>query len=158
MKKIIPLLALVMLFSCTKESLFEKSISEYVKTNFKDPSSYEKIEVKVLDTITVGDQVREEKSNYQEQIKDLRKTNEMNEKLGRSEVQEMMAKDNLEEIASIQNVISDRCKDTASTEMVYYKISHKYRANNSFGAKELYNDIVSMDKDYKITGSHALDE
>jgi len=43
-------------------------------------------------------------------------------------------------------------------KFLYFTVSHKYRANNSFGAKELYSDIVSMDKDFKITGSHGVNE
>jgi hypothetical protein len=55
-------------------------------------------------------------------------------------------KDNNNQIDSYNRQIANRCKDSSSTETKYYKVSHKYRANNSFGAKELYNEIVSMDE------------
>jgi len=42
-------------------------------------------------------------------------------------------------------------------KFLYYTVSHKYRAKNSFGAKVIFDDIVSMDKDYNITGSHGVD-
>lgn len=127
MKKVLPALSLLILFSCAKETPFEKSISEYVQTNFKDPASYEKISIKVLDTVTVAKKIKENES------KELYE-NEFD-------------KDS-------QNSLYKMPKD----KFLYYTVSHRYRANNSFGAKELYSDIVSMDKDYKITGSHSFEK
>lgn len=118
MRKFLAFLSLIALLSCAKESPVEKSISEYVQTNFKDPSSYEKISIEILDTITVA-----------KKIKDFED----------------------------RGANTDQFKNEPRDKFLYYKVSHKYRANNSFGSKELYSDIVSMDKDYKITGSHAAD-
>ena len=56
-KKIITVFAFAVLFSCAKESPFDKSIADYVQSNFKDPASYEKISVQVLDTITVAKKI-----------------------------------------------------------------------------------------------------
>ncbi len=53
---------------------------------------------------------------------------------------------------------SDQFNDQPKDKFLYYTVSQKYRANNSFGAKILGDDIVSMDKDYKVTGSHAKDQ
>jgi hypothetical protein len=119
MKKLFSLLALVILFSCAKESPFEKSISEHVKTNFKDPASYEKISIEILDTVTVEKKIK---------------------------------------VYESKGMTHEQFDNEPKDKFLYYTVSHKYRANNSYGAKELYNDIVSMDKDYKITGSHAVDE
>jgi hypothetical protein len=119
MKKSISLFALILLFSCVKESPFEKSITEYVKTDFKDPTSYEKISIEVLDTVTVAKKIK---------------------------------------VYESKGMTHEQYDNEPKDKFLYYTVSHKYRANNSYGAKELYNDIVSMDKDFKITGSHAIDE
>jgi hypothetical protein len=158
MKKTVALFSLLVAFGCTKEIPIEKSISEYVQTNLKNPASYEKISIKVLDTVTVGDEIKEEKAGYKEIITEYeQKNNELKQGAQNDAVKAYM-KDNNNQIDLYNKQIADRCKDSSSTETKYYKVSHKYRANNSFGAKELYNDIVSMDKNYKITGSHAVDK
>lgn len=119
MKKILSIFCLTVLFSCAKETPFEKSISEYVLTNLKDPSSYEKISVEVLDTVTVEKKIKHYKS---------------------------------------RGMSHEQFDNEPKDKFLYYTVSHKYRAKNSFGAKELYEDIVSMDKDYRITGSHGVDK
>lgn len=154
MKKTVALFGLLVAFGCTKENPIEKSISEYVQTNLKDPASYEKISIKVLDTVTVGDEIKVEKGEYKATIKEYEQKNDELKKGSQNEAVKSYIKDNNNEIDRINNLIAERCRDSSSTETKYYKVSHKYRANNSFGAKELYNDIVSMNKDYKITGSH----
>ncbi len=153
MKKTVALFGLLVAFGCTKENPIEKSISEYVQTNLKDPASYEKISIKVLDTVTVGDEIKVEKGEYKATIKEYEQKNDELRQGSQNESVKSYVKDNNNEIDRINNLIAERCKDSSSTETRYYKVSHKYRANNSFGAKELYNDIVSMNKDYKITGS-----
>jgi hypothetical protein len=120
MKKILALgIVFVAIVSCTKETPFEKSIANYVQINFKDPSSYEKISIEVLDTITVAKKIKvyEDRGMNHEQF-----DNEPKDKF------------------------------------LYYTVSHKYRAKNSFGALTVFNDIVSMDIDYNITGSHGVNE
>jgi PBP1b-binding outer membrane lipoprotein LpoB len=119
MKKLLSIIIVLLFISCAKETPFEKSISEYVKTTFKDPSSYEKISIEVLDTVTVAKKIATYKS---------------------------------------RGVSHEEFDNEPKDKFLYYTVSHKYRANNSFGAKILCDDIVSMNKDYKITGSHGVDE
>ena len=120
MRKLLPFIFVLFLFACAKEQTpIEKSISEYVKINLKDPSSYEKISIEVLDTVTVAKKIKVYESS---------------------------------------GLSHDELDKEPKDKFLYYTVSHKYRANNSFGAKELYSDIVSMDKDYKITGSHSVDK
>ena len=120
MKKALVLgLVLLSVVSCNKETPVEKSISNYVQTSFQDPSSYERISIAVLDTVTVAKKIK--------MIEDSGLTHEY---------------------------FDNEPKD----KFLYYTVSHKYRAKNSFGALMIYNDIISMDKDLKITGSHSVDE
>lgn len=154
MKKTVALFGLLVAFGCTKENPIEKSISEYVQTNLKDPESYEKISIKILDTVTVGDEIRKEKAGYKESIKKIEQKNDELKQGSQNGAVTAYLKDNNNELEYYNKLIAERCKDSSSAETKYYTVSHKYRANNSFGAKELYNDIVSMNKDYKITGSH----
>lgn len=156
MKKTVALFGLLLAFGCAKETPIEKSISEYVQANLKDPASYERIEVKVLDTVTVGDEAKEESKFWKENIKKNEDKNAELMKMNQSEPVKRYIEDNNSRIENDKATLKTRCSDSLSTETRYYKVSHKYRANNSFGAKELYNDIVSMDKNYKITGSHAV--
>lgn len=156
MKKIIALFGLSVLFACTKENPIEKSISEYVQTNLKDPSSYEKISIKVLDTITVGDEIKKEKAGYKKIIMDYEQVNNKLKQGAQSEVIKAYMKDNNNLIDSYNKKIADRCKDSVSTETMFYKVDHNYRANNSFGAKELYKDVILIDKNYKIYSSHPI--
>jgi len=120
MKKLLPFVIVLFLFACAKkETPIEKSISKYVKTNLKDPASYERISIEVLDTVTVAKKIK---------------------------------------VYESKGVSHEQFDNEPKDKFLYYTVSHKYRANNSFGAKELYSDIVSMDKDLKITGSHSVDK
>tara|TARA_R110000782_G_scaffold103669_1_gene191146 strand:+ start:385 stop:747 length:363 start_codon:yes stop_codon:yes gene_type:complete len=120
MKKALVLgLVLLSVVSCNKETPVEKSISNYVQTSFQDPSSYERISIAVLDTVTVAKKIK--------MIKDSGLSHEY---------------------------FDNEPKD----KFLYYTVRHKYRAKNSFGALMIYDDIVSMDKDLKITGSHGVNE
>jgi hypothetical protein len=110
-------LVLLSVVSCNKETPVEKSISNYVQTSFQDPSSYERISIAVLDTVTVAKKIK--------MIKDSGLTHKY-----------------------FENEPKDK--------FLYYTVSHKYRAKNSFGALMIYDDIVSMDRDLKITGSHSV--
>jgi len=120
MKKTITLvLVLIAIVSCTEETPFEKSIANYVQSSFKDPSSYEKISIKILDTVTVAKKIKV----YQD-----------------------------------RGVSHEQFDNEPKDKFLYYTVSHKYRAKNSFGALIVFDDIVSMDKDYNITGSHGVNE
>jgi hypothetical protein len=112
-------MVLLSVVSCNKETPVEKSISNYVQTSFKDPSSYEKISIAVLDTVTVAKKIK----TYED-----------------------------------RGVSHEQFDNEPKDKFLYYTVSHKYRANNSFGALTIYDDIVSMDKDLKITGSHSVAE
>lgn len=136
----------------------KKSISEYVQTNLKDPASYEKILITILDTVTVGDEIKEEKAEYKKPIKEYEQKNKELKQGAHNEVVNAFIKNNDNEIDRINKLIAERCKDTSSTEIRFLKVSHKYRANNSFGAKELYNDVVSLNKDCKVYSSHPVDK
>ena len=158
MKKIIALFGLLVAFGCSKETPIEKSISEYVQTNLKDPASYEKISITILDTVTVGDEIKEEKAGYKKPIKEYEQKNEELRQGSQNESVKAFIKDNSNQIDYYNKLIAERCKDSSSTEIKFLKVSHKYRANNSFGAKELYNDVVTFDKDCKIYSIHPVDK
>jgi hypothetical protein len=110
-------LVLLSVVSCNKETPVEKSISNYVQTSFQDPSSYERISIAVLDTVTVAKKIKM-----------------------------------IEDSGLTHKYFENEPKD----KFLYYTVSHKYRANNSFGALMINDDIVSMDKDLKIIGSHSV--
>lgn len=120
MKKVLLFSMVLFAFvSCKNETAVEKSISNYVQTSFKDPSSYEKISIEVLDTVTVAKKIK----TYED-----------------------------------RGITHEQFDKEPKDKFLYYTVSHKYRAKNSFGAIMIYDDIVSMDKDLKITGSHGVNE
>lgn len=120
MKKLsLTVIILLVLVSCKGESEVEKGISNYVQISLKDPSSYERISVEMIDTITVAKKIK------------------IYEEKGLS-----------------PDIFDNEPKD----KFLYYTVSHKYRAKNSFGALVICNDIVSMDEDLKVVGSHSVDE
>ncbi len=117
MKKLLLSLLVLSIIGCAEQTPFEKSIENYVQTNFKDPSSYEKISIKFMDTVTVAKKIA---------------------------------------IYKKRNADVSHFKNDPLDKILYFTISHKYRANNSFGALTVHDDIVSMNTEYKITRSHAV--
>lgn len=117
MKKLLLSFVLISIIGCAEQTPFEKSIENYVQTSFKDPSSYEKISIKFMDTVTVAKKIE----TYKKRKMDV-----------------------------------SHFKNDSLDKILYFRISHKYRAKNSFGALTFHNDIVSMNTEYKITGSHAV--
>ena len=60
MRKVILIMSLsIALFSCSNESKMKSGIKEYFNTKAKDPKSYEFVELKVFDTLTIGEVAKE---------------------------------------------------------------------------------------------------
>lgn len=59
MKKTIMMFFFMLLIACSKEDKIKSSLKETFVTQLDDPSSYEVIEVKILDTLTYKKEINE---------------------------------------------------------------------------------------------------
>jgi hypothetical protein len=169
MKKTITILGLVLLMiSCnSNESKMKSGIKDYLDKNAKDPKSYEFVELKIIDTVIVGELAKN-------------KVDFNNLMLKESEENLVMAKDNLEkatgynkqyntsdfdvdietaksrissnelDITEYKKAISDYSKFQKSKEILGYVASHKFRMKNGFGALDLSEMSVEFDKDFNF--------
>ena len=63
MKKLIVFIFVSLLMSCSKEDKIKSILKETFVTQLDDPSSYEVIEVKILDTLTSKKAINERLTN-----------------------------------------------------------------------------------------------
>lgn len=157
MKKIILMLALTMLmFSCSNESKMKSEIKNYLDKNAKDPTSYEFVELKILDTVTIGDINKRTVEDLTYDIETNKKDIVFQNKL----IKDYPSLPNDEQkaiIDSVQNVIATLTKeidankkDFTNKEILGYVATHKFRIKNGFGALDLDEMWVEFDKDFKL--------
>lgn len=162
MKKIILLLVLsVALFSCSKspEEQAKSNISEYLKKNMDDPSSYESVEFGKLDTLhksfdesTEGLVLREKDAKLSLRVQEL------SNKLDSPDL-------TLKEVKSIQKeneqITRDRLaiNDVMAKKTLTYKgdvngysMVHKFRGKNKLGAKILNETNFLLDTKFVVLG------
>lgn len=158
MKKIILVLALsIVLFSCSKslEEQAKSNISEYLKKNMDDPSSYESVQFGKLDTLHTS--FDESKEGLELRNKDAKlelKISELSDKLDLPDL-------TMDDIKSIQKENGEITKkrlainDIMTSKTLTYKgavngysMTHKFRGKNKLGAKIL--DEISFLLDTKL--------
>ena len=158
MKKALTLLGLlILLISCnSNESKMKSGIKEYLEKNAKDPKSYEFVELKILDTVTIGElnekkvedneyELKSENDNIifqKKQISDF-------PSLPRFE-NDSIIKASEEKIIRLKNELEINKKDLNNKEIVGYLGTHKYRLKNGFGALDLSEMFVEFDKDFNF--------
>jgi hypothetical protein len=154
MKKIIlGLNVVVSLVSCSNnESKMREEIVTYLQANAKDPKSYEFVELKVVDTVTIG-----------EVNKRLIGDNKVGIFIAESslEVEKMLVKDiGVEQELKVKGIVSNLnelkkqaltlSKDTINKEPLGYIATHKFRIKNGFGALDLSSRYIQFDKEFKL--------
>ena len=167
MKKIILLLAVITTFltSCSDESKIKTQIKDYVKTNFKDPSSYEVMEFKI-DTFTMKDiaefqieiyndvYIENDKKSLEMYTKFYNDHKNFNSEYGNN----MFDLDNdisyinqyKKSIDSVNNLITKISKFKKDTTIGYYSVKNKYRAKNSFGGYDIDSIHYVFDSNFKL--------
>ena len=158
MKKVITILGLgILMVSCnSNESKMKSGIKEYLEKNAKDPKSYEFVELKILDTVTIGElnQRKVEDDEY-----DLKSENEnivfQNKLINDypslpSAEQKAKIRESEKIIIEISKQLEQNKKNTNNKEIVGYVATHKYRLKNGFGALDLSEMFVEFDKDFKF--------
>lgn len=145
----------VILISCnSNESKMKVGITDYLNKNAGDPKSYELIELKVIETVTVGEiakmitanndtiitkyteALQKIKNNFREYAPiEIRKMNEM-----RPEIEKL--KIEYEYYTPLIN----------SKEVLGYIAFHKFRIKNSLGILGIATHYVAFDKEFKLLG------
>jgi hypothetical protein len=162
MKKIILGLVLsVVLCSCTKspEEQAKSNISEYLKKNMDDPSSYESVEFGKLDTLHTS--FSESKEGIELETKDSKLGDRVTELSNKLDLPDLT----LNDIKNIQKENEQITKDRlaindiiAKKTLTYkgsvngYSMTHKFRGKNKLGAKILNEINFLLDTKLVVLG------
>jgi PBP1b-binding outer membrane lipoprotein LpoB len=157
MKKIYLILGLsVLMFSCSNENKMKSEIKNYLDKNAKDPTSYEFVELKILDTVTVGDINKRIVEDLTIDINRLKENIESQKKLISdfptlpSDAEKQNIKVSEVEISILTKKLDANKKDFTNKEILGYISTHKFRIKNGFGALDLDEMWVEFDKDFKL--------
>lgn len=164
MKKIILGLAvLTVLFSCSNESKMKSEIKAYLDKNAKDQKSYEFVELKSLDPLTVGDYAKKriafnyENKKFNDSIVknfglyiDKIELDPFGENLNSPENQKEYFDDAKKQLIEIEVVNKILNKHIDSKDILIVKAIHSFRIKNGFGVLDLVNMYVFFNKDYKL--------
>lgn len=169
MKKVI--FALCLLFaivSCSNEnklksneSKMKSGIKDYFEKNANDPKSYEFVDLKITDTLTLGEVANQNIEVIDKSIKDNIEFLKDRKKFEA----EYPNPDAKMDFASYEEIIKYDKKSkelfekfSNSTEIVLYKVSHKYRLKNEFGAIILLTNDFVFDKDFIVVDMAKKDK
>jgi hypothetical protein len=179
MKRTITILGCaILMISCNNnESKMKSGIKEHLNKNANDPKSYEFVELKILDTVTVGeinkrivDDITYDIERAKEDItydierakKDIIFQTKLINILGHDNLSlrreyELEIEDNKSkikeyelEIANLTQKLNATKKDFTNKEIVGYVAYHKFRLKNGFGALDLSKMFVEFDKDFNF--------
>ena len=158
MKKAITILGITLLIvSCNSdESKMKSGIKEYLDKNAKDPKSYEFVELKILDTVTVGEVNKRIVDDLTYDIENAKKEIVFQNKLITdypslpSTEQRIKIKESETQIAALIKELEASKKDFKDKNVVGYIANHKFRIKNGFGALDLSEMYVEFDKDFNF--------
>lgn len=158
MKKTITILGLTLLMiSCnSNESKMKSGIKDYLEKNAKDPKSYEFVELKILDTVTVGEINKRKIEDLTYDIESAKKDIVFQNKLITdypslpSDDQKAKIKESETQIANLTKELNATNKDFTNKDVAGYVAAHKFRIKNGFGALDLSEMYVEFDKDFNF--------
>ena len=173
MKKLLSLLLLTLtLISCSNESKMKSNIVTYFEKTAKDPKSYESVEFKVIDTITVSGVAKEKIKLFQKNIddnnkllKELKKTKTFFSTIVGYDDDYLTMLDNQNEgptAVNYQITTLGEVNDSVQVEINKYKEKvndntvlgyiafHKFRIKNAFGALDLYEKYITFDTNFNV--------
>jgi hypothetical protein len=134
----------------------KSEIKNYLDKNAKDPKSYEFVELKILDTVTVGDINKRVVEDLTYDINSLKENIESENKLINdfptlpSDNEKANIKESEAKISILTGKLNANKKDFANKEILGYVATHKFRIKNGFGALDLDEMWVEFDKDFKL--------
>lgn len=158
MKRTITILGCaILMISCNNnESKMKSGIKEHLNKNAKDPKSYEFVELKILDTVTVGEinkrivddityDIERAKEDIIFQTKLINDYPSLPNDDNKSKIKEYEL-----EIANLTQKLNANKKDFTNKEIAGYVANHKFRLKNGFGALDLSEMFVEFDKDFNF--------
>ena len=161
MKKIILAITLLLVVSCTKspEDQAKKNITEYLKKNMDDPSSYESVEFGKLDTLhsafnesKEGIALRNEDAKLELKMDDLSKELDTNPQSINRLKQIQVTSDS---ITKRRREINDVQLKNANYkgDFVGFNMTHKFRGKNKLGAVILNEKRFLLDTKFNVQGT-----
>lgn len=167
MRTLFILVFTIILISCSKNNSFENEIKKYIEKNANDPKSYELIDFKIIDTITVGMQsnilILINNSKLYEKLNDsldlellqlknlmyYTKTKSSEWKDLVDETSKMIEKNNTG-ILNLKNENSELKKNIGFKEILGFKTRLNCRMKNENGTLEKFEYISLFDENKKI--------
>jgi hypothetical protein len=158
MKKSIVILGLVILIaSCnSNESKIRSGIKKYIEENANDPSSYEFVDLKIIDTVTVGELNEREVEEIKDDLKNGRSDIAIQNNIINmfpslpNDDSKLIIKMSEDRIVVLEKKLEINKKDFSNKEIVGYVVKHKYRQNNLSGALQLIEGFVEIDSEFKF--------
>ena len=169
MKRLLLILTVAVLASCSPEKKAEKLIKKWMSENLNDPKSYEPVSFSTLDSILTEfeDTPEAQKllSYTKEQLAFIKKANQNLEladiwkgsydSYSKSQfysyidlADKYMAKnDSVEKLKKEYEPIYDSAKEKFVPTLVGWEMSHKFRCKNGFGAQILSEKEFKFNKD-----------
>lgn len=172
LKILLSISIILLLSSCSKESKVKSAVNEYVEKNFNDPSSYELIELKLIDTLKEENAAKfliNQRVKYISQIENYIK--EKKEENGRKALNAFFSGNHFsvliagneikkqdlilnrykkDSIGIAQKEIEKLKKYSLSKKNIYYRYRHEFRAKNDVGALVKITDTIRIDDSYSI--------
>jgi hypothetical protein len=143
MKKIVFMLFVFTIISCeNQQDIMKTNISEKIKSEFKNPDSFEFVSMNISDTFSVKDRKQIVTKEKLEEIRDLNK--------------EGAAEDLLKHIETEYNFLQKQTDD--NKEAVYY-VDFVAKGTNSFGAviQSKYSATVLNDENLTVLSTSQND-
>lgn len=158
--------------SCSRESKIKSNIENYVQNNFNDPSSYELIDLHILDTLTESKYASSTikiRNAYILSIQNYLK--QRKEEIGQEAMSAFMSGNGFTLLSASKRIKNEEAelkqyttdsipiarkeieklkKFTKSNKVLYYRYSHEYRAKNSLGALVKEIDTLRIDDEANV--------
>jgi hypothetical protein len=158
MKKAIVILGLVILIaSCnSNESKIKSGIRKYIEENANDPSSYEFVDLRIIDTVTRDELSKRKIEEIEGDLKLEKQDIVMQSDIislfpsVSNDNSKSIIKMSEERIVTLTKQLESSKKDLNNNQIVGYVVKHKYRQNNESGILYLAEVFVEFDKDFKL--------
>lgn len=134
------------IISCnSSDRKMKNSINEYLSNFAKDPSSYQLIELKIIDTITISE------------INKIKEENLLSQQLSILSSNFYTVDDKKIKVKDLESEISNLLEESKLSSNVIkgYVANHRFRMKNSYGGLELYSLFILFDSTFKVV---SMDE
>jgi hypothetical protein len=149
--------SMILLTSCnSNENKIKSRIKEHIIKNTNDPNSYEFVDLKIIDTVTVGELNEKEIEQIKDDLKNERSDIVIQNNIINifpslpNDDSKTIIKMSEDQIVLLEKKLKISNKDLGNKEIVGYVIKHKYRENNLAGALQSNEVFVEFDSEFKF--------